>query len=363
MTQQQNLVVWFKSRKQKSNSNKIFTLATLFVAIVATFILTACSDESGNRSFSSSDEAIKAYSEYLSNLKTQDRLPVERFATAINQWQVLDDSVRSCLERDTVGKPHNYPMEVYKQVNDSIHKEFIRIAASKARSFHDLLYVKERTSKYAKDDEIREAAAEARPFFCSLDSLPVNNKSGKTGVMKRYRKFLKKSVKANIQDKADLLGFIKNEHYHYRAFLQHLPELADESMADITKNTEQCCVQILQAADRKAITHHKDAMIHLAMRTNMRLIRNAQVAIADLKSGKVKSESVGHAYLWMLIQPISSMDDLSLAVMSDKDLNDLYKIADALPSEMNHLAKMLKLDKGSLSEMPTLLLKMYLTRL
>lgn len=213
-----------------------------------------------------------------------------------------------------------------------------------------------------KDMEIRETASAAQPFFTSLDSLPINNKGGKEGVLKCYRLFLEKSQKKGIGSREDLLEFISKEHCHYRAFLQYLPQLADESVADITRNTEQCCVQILTAADKQVVSH-KDAMIFLAMRTNLRLLRSAQVAITDLKSGKVKSQEAAHAYLWMLIQPFASMDDLSLAVMSDQDKNDLYKVADAMPFAMSHLARTLKIDKKNLSEMPTLLMKIFLTRL
>jgi adenylosuccinate synthase len=75
-------------------------------------------------------------------------------------------------------------------------------------------------------------------------------------------------------------------------------------------------------------------MIYLSMRTNLRLLRNAQVAIKDLKSGKVKDEHTMHAYLLMMMQPFMTMDDLSVSVLSDKDKANLYKIADALPKEM-----------------------------
>ena len=46
-----------------------------------------------------------------------------------------------------------------------------------------------------------------------------------------------------------------------------------------------------------------------------------------------------HAYLLMMMQPFMTMDDLSVSVLSDKDKADLYKIADALPKEMDGLAK------------------------
>ena len=53
------------------------------------------------------------------------------------------------------------------------------------------------------------------------------------------------------------------------------------------------------------------------------------------------------------------MDDLSVSVLSDKDKSDLYKIADALPKEMDNLAKKMRLDKQRLSDMPMLMMKIY----
>ena len=41
----------------------------------------------------------------------------------------------------------------------------------------------------------------------------------------------------------------------------------------------------------------------------------------------------------------------------------IYKIADALPKEMDGLAKKLHLDKQRLSDMPMLMMKIYVTRL
>ena len=52
-----------------------------------------------------------------------------------------------------------------------------------------------------------------------------------------------------------------------------------------------------------------------------------------------------------------------MSVLSDKDKADLYKIADALPKEMDNLAKKLHLDKQRLSDMPMLMMKIYVTRL
>lgn len=350
------------NRSAKSNSSDGIRLAVCVATAIAAFMLTACSDGNGMMSFRSSDEAINEYHGFLTNLRKNDKVPIQALAKAVNEWRVLNDSVASCLARDTFGLAHTYPFAAYREIKDSIRIELYRMAMSRQRSYHDLLYLRERTSSYAHDEELHQAVKEALPFFASLDSLPVYNKGGKQAVLKRYRQFLQKSVKRGIHGKEDLRAFIMEEHRHFKAFLQYLPDFADSNISAITRNTEQCCVQILRAADRKELSH-KDAMIYLAMRTNLRLLRNAQAAVGDLKSGKVKSEKVLHAYLLMMVQPFMSMDDLSVSVLPEKDKSDYYKLADVLPKEMDNLTKQLHMDKKRTADLPMLMMKIYITRL
>ena len=336
----------------KSNSHGGIRLAVFIATVFAVFMLTACSDGNGTKSFRSGDEAIREYHGFLTNLRQNDKVSIQTLVKIVNAWRVLD----------TVRKAHSYPFTVYHELNDSIHIELCRMAMSKQRTFHDLLYLREQTSSHVGDEELQQAVKEAQPFFASLDSLPIYNKGGKQAVLKRYLLFLQKSAKQGIHGKEDLLAFIKEEHLYFKSFLQYLPDFADDDIGDIRRNTEQCCREILRAADRKDLSH-KDAMIYLSMRTNLRLLRNAQAAIEDLKSGRVKDEHTMHAYLLMMMQPFMTMDDLSVSVLSDKDKADLYKIADALPKEMDGLVKKLHLDKQRLSDMPMLMMKIYVTRL
>ena len=315
----------------KSNSHGCIRLAICIATAFAVVMLTACSDGNGTKSFHSSDEAIREYHGFLTTLRQNGKVSIQTLVKIVNEWRVLDDSVTSCISRDTVRKAHSYPFTVYHELNDSIHIELCRMAMSKQRTFHDLLYLREQTSSHVGDEELQQAVKEAQPFFASLDSLPIYNKGGK-------------------------------QHLYFKSFLQYLPDFADDDIGDIRRNTEHCCREILRAADRKDLSH-KDAMIYLSMRTNHRLLRNAQAAIEDLNSGRVKDEHTMHAYLLMMMQPFMTMDDLSVSVLSDKDKADLYKIADALPKEMDGLAKKLHLDKQRLSDMPMLMMKIYVTRL
>lgn len=349
-------------RPVKSNSHNDRILATCIATAIAAFMLTACSDGNGGKSFHTSDEAIKEYYSFLTTLRKSDKMSTQALAKTVKDWRVLDDSVASCIAHDSIGTPHSYPYPAYRKINDFIHVELCRMAMSRQRSYNDLLYLREQTSPYVTDEDLRQTVRKVQPFFSSLDSLPIYNKGGKRAVMSRYLQYLQKISKEGIHNKESLLAFIKEEHSHFKAFLQYLPECADNNVSDIRDYTEQCCVQILRAADRKELSH-KDAMVCLAMRTNLRLIRNAQAAIEDLRSVRVKSEKTLHAYLLMMVQPFMSMDELSVSVLSDKDKEDFYKVADVLPKEMDNLATTLRLDRKRMSDLPMLMMKIYVTRL
>ena len=170
----------------KSNSHGCIRLAICIATAFAVVMLTACSDGNGTKSFHSSDEAIREYHGFLTTLRQNGKVSIQTLVKIVNEWRVLDDSVTSCISRDTVRKAHSYPFTVYHELNDSIHIELCRMAMSKQRTFHDLLYLREQTSSHVGDEELQQAVKEAQPFFASLDSLPIYNKGGKQAVLKRY---------------------------------------------------------------------------------------------------------------------------------------------------------------------------------
>ena len=151
-------------RNEKSNSHGGIRLAVFIATVFAVFMLTACSYGNGTKSFRSGDEAIREYHGFLTTLRQSDKVTVQSLAKTINEWRVLNDSVTSCISRDTVRKAHSYPFAVYRELNDSIHIELCRMAMSKQRTFHDLLYLREQTSSHVGDEELQQAVKEAQPF-------------------------------------------------------------------------------------------------------------------------------------------------------------------------------------------------------
>ena len=92
----------------------------------------------------------------------------------------------------------------------------------------------------------------------------------------------------------------------------------------------------------------------MTMRTNRRLVLNALKCINDVKSGKVKTPTSAQAYIWMLVQPYTSIDGLGIAVLLDVDRKRIDKIADETPMVMEKLKERTK-------ELPALFMKIIVT--
>lgn len=115
-------ISYFEGRKSISMLSAI-TLAILLLA--------SCSKDASELSFHNPREALDAQKVFLSRMKSDKDLSMEHLADKISKWHTLEDSVSSCLMRDTIKKAHSFPQEEFFNVHDSIRDEFMRIATAK----------------------------------------------------------------------------------------------------------------------------------------------------------------------------------------------------------------------------------------
>ena len=158
---------------------------------------------------------------------------------------------------------------------------------------------------------------------------------------------------------ADLTSYIKKEDAVYRAFLSRLPDFGDVNLSDITHDTEQCCVEVFHAAERNDITY-RDAMIYLAMRTNRRLIQNAQTCIDNIHDKKVRTPTQAQAYIWMILQPYSSLDGFRMVLLSPEERKHIDTLAMQTPDVFRELGRILHPGNNRLDELPGMLIEAFI---
>lgn len=291
--------------------------------------------------FQTIENAADAYRSYLSEVRKEENLATDRLIEKINDWQSLRDSVYACIAKDTANSIHaNYESEIHG-LHDSLNIEFTRLAMEKPRTFADVLLIKEKTSRYRQDTELMQSAAEAEPFFKSLDSVPTY-KGSANAVVEKYRMFLSKTLKSEMSGKNDMLAFMREEDRLFRSFLEHLPELADADLSSITCDTEKCCLAIFQSAENGRLSY-RDALIYTTKRT-WRIILNTLACSDDIIQGSVNAEAQARTHVWMLLQPYVTLDGFSLAVLSDMERKTLHTVANRTPQMIAKLNKAIGTD-------------------
>ena len=145
----------------------------IYAIPVAVFTLTSCGGGSGKSYDEAKDTPAGTYREYLSELRTQDRLSFEGLTARLGQWQTVRDSVSAHIRRDTLWRSHTDMRKECLLLHDSIRMEFSRLALSRPRTYKEVLALKEHFSPYAEDGELHRSAQEIQPFFASLDTDPT----------------------------------------------------------------------------------------------------------------------------------------------------------------------------------------------
>lgn len=136
----------------------------IYAIPVAVFTLTSCGGGSGKSYDEAKDTPAGTYREYLSELRTQDRLSFEGLTARLGQWQTVRDSVSAHIRRDTLWRSHTDMRKECLLLHDSIRMEFSRLALSRPRTYKEVLALKEHFSPYAEDGELHRSAQEIQPF-------------------------------------------------------------------------------------------------------------------------------------------------------------------------------------------------------
>jgi len=326
-------------------------------------IASACTSCSNHDAFDfQSDEgALDAYQSYLVEVKSVTSSNTSDFCKLLQKFQCTTDTVYRYLKKDSVFLKDPAKTARFTIIHDSLRYELARITETWRYSYSDVLSIKEQTSSFHDDKELAEAVHQAAPFFLSLDSISTYNEN-KAQVLARYRAFLKDVFANCIHDKQQMLVFIRQEDVLFRSFLDHLYELDNEPISDITDDTEKICKAIFMSA-REGNIPARDVMIYMSMRTVRRLLQNSAICVLDINKQQLKSKAQGNAYLWMIIQPFISIDQFAIATLTPKERSDFNYVISQLPKSVQ-FAKTFDIDQRSLSYLlPQQLLKMYVLSL
>lgn len=215
------------------------------------------------------------------------------------------------------------------------------------------------TSVYKESHELDSLKESATKFFMSLDKSPIFDKDVHEGIA-NYSNFLLGSKAHGIKSKKELVAFLHEEDRHFRTFLANIDECSSMGMTEITNNTADICSNIYKAAS-EGILPTSETLVLMSMRTDRRLILNAQVCHDVLKRGKIKSANQANAYLWMMLQPYLSMDALAIAMLTPQQIQAMTDIAKDYPAIITRMEGKHFVNKDVSNKIPAQLMRLYIS--
>lgn len=347
--------------KIKKSYFEIMGLINRFVPILFSILLfISCSGKNGKNIVDSVNDPVTKYKTYLNKVRKIENISVSDLILYVNDWQKLKDTVSVLISQDTI-KAHSTAQIDCALLYDSIRMEFSRLVMEVPRTYKEVLIIKERLSPYDSIKELQSSVDKIRPFFSSLDK-HATHKEGRNGILTIYRSLLKETLNKGIHNIDELKNFIEKEDIVFRSFLPYMSELNDMDITDIARNTDKCYSSVFSKNGCHDITC-TDAMVYIAMRTNRRLIQNVRMCLEDIHQGKVKNKQQAWAYIYMILQPYSSLDYLNTAVLSHREKEELYDMAACIPRAFEILAATLETEDKRLNDLPGMLIDIFISSL
>ena len=333
-------------------------LHTTWVALLAIILLASC-NRSAEHGFHSSEEVFDAYADFLQKVKNTENITTGRLVELVRKWYALDDSVASCIIRDSMKAHAPARQEI---IHDSLRFYMGRLIDKRQWAFTDYLTIIESLNRVEVDTFSLPLVASAHRFYAGLDSVPTYGTNAEQTVV-QYQKMLGRTLKDGFQSKADIITFLQEEDMAFRSFLEHLPAYGDIPLDDITTQTGKVIRHIIDLSMKEQPLFHKEELvILLTVRNNRRLLQNALVCLDEIwRDRYIADSNRSMAYLWMLVQPWISFDELSYTLLSERQTDALHRLA----KETSKATRKLKHSDFPLEvdELPALLIKAYITNI
>ena len=335
--------------------SKLEILNYALVVMCFTFILYSCSGRNNRIGFKTCDEAYNVYAQFLNDLKVCDSLSFEEITDKIKDWQVLRDSVYHYIAIDTVTKIHEGFYTQTENITNNIRIELFRLSDKHVVSFTDLIKFNKLCLPNYRYSGFMLHKSYVENFYNQLDSVRIPQYSSKK-LIEEYRSFLVSSLEGGFLDRKAVLSFFRNEDLYFRGFLTCFHDFEDLDMTDISRLTEKCCYTILQLSDFEN-SDFDELKCLMMMRTNRRLLQNAKTCLNNLVNGHKLSKDQASAYLWMTLQPYSTIGPLSINLLTANEERFFYRLSDAMPYILSELNEYLSIEHDNIIYLPKQILK------
>ncbi len=332
----------------------------LVVTVIVCVAICGCGGHADGPVVTDAPSALKVHRAFLRKVSRSKGTDMKSLVGLTREWFVLSDTLVRHIQPDSVSRKI-YDGRVFDVLQDSIVGRLEGMVDAEVRSFEDVLVMREVLGREPGDSTLWAVGSEAQKFFETLDMVEVPEMS-KEEALDSYTGLLKSYLERGVSSKADMLRFIRAEDMAFRGFLVHLHELGNTSLKSITNATERVCDMVFRSAYDGRMGAEMP-LAYMVMRTNRRLIQNAMACLGDIRAGRVTGNSEqAVVYLWMMMKPFFPTDEVSVALLYDRQRGDMRTLARELPAVAASLNRGMGWAPLPIEEMPNEIIKDILNR-
>lgn len=347
-----NMTLPIKKHTQNSIVVSILLSALLFFS--------SCT-KSTNYDFESSQAALSFYKDYHRDLKSRMDLSSPQLVVLMDEWKDVADTVYHFLQKDPAFLAHAGLSMDYTAISDSIKMEFMRLAYDGTYGLKDLAILKFSGRNISPAKDLKSNFESSSAFFEQLIKENTVRGNNQSSDFASYVRFLDTYKESNF-DLNLLKKFIMEEDIYFQEYLNRIDENINQDLTLITKKTEGICQRIFLSAN-DGLLSDTTALVYMAMRTNRRLVLNAQRCMDLIKKNQVYSSEQANVYLWMLIQPFLSIDQFSASLLTTEQRHALFVLAESYNEAAKKMVNRGFWERDVVDVLPTRIIKLYITTL
>ena len=282
----------------KHSFKHYFSRYFMQVLLLATPFVSSCSN-SDTYSFKSVSEAINTCQSEYKNMQKHNKVSIGEFSLAVNRWRSIQDSAYAVFLRDSLKDKDQ--IQQFVEVADSIREKLLSIPKKNNYSMDDYLKFKLKTARNKKD-------------IAKKDS---------------YKKII--SFYDDLKKEQDLIKFIKNEDKCFRSLMKYLDKAKDDDLTYITEQTADVFEQLyFTSLNNPADPLNERILGYLSQRLIRRSILNSKTCLDKVLNNQALNTEQGNIYRWMILTPLSELDDYIMAYITPDQEKDLEYICSKL---------------------------------
>lgn len=306
------------------------------------------------------EDAFHSYETFSNRLHKSQRMSISQIATTIGEWKQLEDTVLHFIITDSVSDSSQNIEDIARcaRTKNIITDKLVKLVDGQTRSYEDIIVIQQSLNEYSHLMASTEAFRYAEDFFKTVE----NNISKNTTVHQVLTRYINALTLWNTKDISslkDIQEFIKEEDYLFVNFLNYLYQYNSEDVQAIIKATEKVTEHIYKSFVNKRLSI-KELNIYMAIRTNRRLIQNAEQCAEAIRSRRITTPAQAAMTVSMLINPYSNYNYMCIGLRTKDQIAKLSSIGKQIEPLVSQLRRERLIDELKTDSLPYKLIKEYI---